>query len=127
MAKIGIFWVWKGIVLGKARNQDEGEEGVPGIVDSPDSHVDLWPSITLNAYQFPALMNIAYEYVPRGRVLYDRDQGRSIVYLDKTLDRPNTRKTIAKFFDLDLANVTWESDPHYTTDPNRLGPVDDAP
>ena len=72
-------------------------------------------------------MNIAYEYVPRGRVLYDRDQGRSIVYLDKTLDRPNTRKTIAKFFDLDLANVTWASDPHYTTDPNRLGLMDDAP
>ena len=127
MAKIGIFWVWKDVVLGKARNQDEGEEGVPGIVDSPDSHVDLWPTITLHADRFPALMNIAYEYVPRGRVLYDRDQGRSIVYLDKTLDTPKTHKTIARFFDLDLANVTWESDPHYTTDRNRLGLMDDTP
>jgi hypothetical protein len=120
MAKIGIFWVWKGVVLGRARNQDEGEEGVPGLVDSPDSHVDLWPAITLDAYQFPALMNIAYEYVPRGRVLYDKNQDLSIVYLDSTLDTAKARKAIAKFFDLDLANVTWESDPHYMTDPNRL-------
>jgi hypothetical protein len=86
------------------------------IIDSPDSHVDLWPAITAEARRFPVLKNIGYEYVPRGRVLYDRNLGQSIVYLDKTLDTAGTRKIIGEFFELDQAKIMWESDPHYTTD-----------
>ncbi|MBP7529691.1 MAG: hypothetical protein KA801_17350 [Syntrophorhabdaceae bacterium] len=42
MTKIGIFWVYKNTVIGKAVDLPDGVENFPGIIDSPDSHVDYW-------------------------------------------------------------------------------------
>ena len=45
MTKVGLFWVYKGVVFGRARPLAEGEEGIGGLVDSPDNHVDVWESV----------------------------------------------------------------------------------
>ena len=42
MAKIGIFWVYKNQVIGKACDLSQGDENIPGLLDSPDNHIDLW-------------------------------------------------------------------------------------
>ena len=38
IALIGIFWVYKNTVLGRAIPVDEGEDRINGVVDSPDNH-----------------------------------------------------------------------------------------
>ena len=38
MAKIGIFWIYKNKIIGKAHELDEGQENIPGMIDSSDSH-----------------------------------------------------------------------------------------
>ena len=114
MAKVGIFWVHKGVVLGRARDLEDAEEGVPGLLDSPDSHVDLWSEVAFRQSKFPELRDTAYEDVPRGRALYDLHHKSAIVYYDRTLDRPGIRSAIAEFFGFDETAAAWESDPHYT-------------
>ena len=42
MAKIGIFWVYKNQMLGKACALSQEHENVPGLIDSTDNHIDLW-------------------------------------------------------------------------------------
>ena len=60
MSKIGIFWVYKDTVIGKARELEDGEENVPGLIDSPDSHVDLWEHHQCFLAQFPELAGTEY-------------------------------------------------------------------
>ena len=112
MPEVGIFWVYDGSVVGVRRSLESAEEGVSGLLDSPDSHVDSWPSV---AAENGRAAECEYDDVPRGRVLYDSEQERSIVYLDACLDKVATRKAIAQFFDLDMARTDWEHDSHYTT------------
>ncbi len=45
---------------------------------------------------------------------------RAIIYLDESLANAPIRKRIKAFFDLQSTAVTWERDPHYTTDPRKL-------
>jgi hypothetical protein len=118
MPKIGIFWVHRNTVIGNARNLEEGQECAPGLplLDSPDTHVRLWDSLTSAHSQYPELSDMDYEMVPRGRVLYDRDKKESNVYFDRALNKPSIRKAIAKFFELDQARTDWGFDPHYATD-----------
>ena len=41
MAKVGIFWVYNGKVIGKARDINEGVRAA-GRIDSPDDHSKAW-------------------------------------------------------------------------------------
>jgi hypothetical protein len=125
MTKIGIFWVYKNTVIGKAHELSKGQETVPGMLDSPDSHADLWDSGI--AGQFPELRDVEYQDVPRGRVVYATEPGQAIVYMDARLHSPKIRRAVADFFEIADAATTWESDTHYTTDPNRIRELfDDA-
>lgn len=80
---IGIFWVYKDTVFGKAIDVDEGEEYFPGVVDSPDNHTDYWDTEKEYLKLFPGLRFNEYYDVPRGRVLYSRKEGQANIYLDK--------------------------------------------
>jgi hypothetical protein len=127
MTKIGIFWVYKNTVIGKARELSESQETVPGMLDSPDSHVDVWEDDATIAARFPELRDVEYQDVPRGRVVYATADDQAIVYMDARLQSAKIRRAIANFFDLADAATTWESDTHYTTDPNRIREMfDDA-
>lgn len=113
--KIGVFWVYRGVVFGSARPISDGQEGVKGLVDSPDDHVTVWEGADGYRGTFPDLLEREYQHVPRGRVLYRRETGRPLVYLDKTLNRPATRQLIACYFEFDAAKALWRTDLHYTT------------
>lgn len=115
MASIGIFWVYKGIVFGKKATIVEGDEAVTGMVDSPFNHVDVWESDTEFHRQFPELVHLEYQQLPRGRVLYQRAKISPLVYLDKTLNTRATRVLIASFFEFEHEQAVWRSDLHYTT------------
>lgn len=118
---IGIFWVYKGIVFGRTRNQAEGDEHVAGIIDSPENHADHWDTEKDYLTLFPELRFSEYMDIPRGRVLYSRKEKQAVVYMDKTLFSDSTKRLIREFFHLEDEAVAWRSDTHYTT---SLGEID---
>jgi len=117
---IGIFWVYKETVFGKAINIDKGEEDVPGVVDSPDNHTDCWDSETERLQLFLELRFNEYFDVPRGRVLYSRKEEQANIYMDKVLFNDNTKQLIKDYFQLNDTKIDWRTDPHYTTSADDL-------
>jgi len=112
---IGIFWVYKNTVFGKAISIERGERGAFGMVDSPDDHNDLWDREKVYIRIFPGLCQFDYFDIPRGRVLYSTNDQKTNVYMDKTLFDARTKRRIADFFQLDIKNISWRTDFHYTT------------
>ena len=119
-ARIGIFWVYKNEVLAvSARVQDGIDNGI--VVDSPTTHVDEWPRIRARyRNRFPELASFEYLEVPRGRVLFDKQRDMFRCYMDSRLHKPEIRSALRQEFGLAEALVQFESDPHYTTDPEEL-------
>lgn len=115
MSKIGIFWVYNGVVFGKAVGLESGVEGVPGKIDSQDNHAAVWELERPWASVSTALAGVEYEEVPRGRVLFLSKQERPLVYADKVLMNPEIRLKIAEFFEFSPRDARWQSDDHYTT------------
>jgi hypothetical protein len=120
MAKIGIFWIHNDTVIGKAVEINAGEEYVPGIVDSPDDHVTLWEKTPGFLTPYPALIGMEYQTVPRGRVLYNRTEKKTVVYMDRCLFSGDLQAKISRFFRLKETETVWRSDPHYTIDPETI-------
>ena len=120
MATIGIFWVYKNTVMGKTRELKEGQETCPGMLDSPDSHADLWKEGDGYVISFPELRDTEYQDVPRGRVIYSTQAKQTIVYMDAVLHTVKIRRAVALFFQLGDADIKWETDAHYTTNPDRI-------
>lgn len=112
---IGIFWFYKGHVLGRVRDTSEGEERVPGLIDSPDNHADFWEYDKKYLNHYSELSSCEYLAIPRGRVLYSKKDGQTIIYMDKTLFTDSIKKKIKDFFGLNDKTVVWRTDPHYTT------------
>ena len=117
---VGIFWVYKETVFGKATNVDDGEEYVPGVVDSPDNHTDYWDTEKEHLQLFPELRFNEYFDVPRGRVLYSRKEEQAHIYMDKVLFNDKTKQLIEDFFQLNDTKTNWRTDHHYTTTEEEL-------
>ena len=128
MSKIGVFWAYNGIVFGKAVEQINGIEGVPGLIDCHDNHADVWDVDRPWAAVSPSLASTEYQDIPRGRVLFSTKLNQPLVYLDKALMNLTYRQKISQFFELTLGDVIWRSDAHYTTSQNALDALfsDDA-
>lgn len=118
--KVGVFWIYKASIFGKTTELHQGEMAVSAIVDSPDNHADFWIHDREHLRQFPELSEREYFEVPRGRVLFDKTQNRSIVYLDIAILSVHVKELVCRFFDLEVANVLWRDDLHYKTSPADL-------
>jgi hypothetical protein len=112
--KIGVFWVYSGVVLGVAHPINLGEEHVLGLVDSPLDHFSIWDAAFHLRHGFKELNQVEYECVPRGRVLHARNTG-PLIYLDRTLMKAESKGLIASYFGFSAQTATWRSDAHYTT------------
>ncbi len=117
--KIGIFWFYKNTVLGVAEDISQGFKGYNGLIDSNFDHVNVWETLELKK-QFPELKNMEYEQIPRGRILYSTKQNKHIIYMDKTLFQSPTKQKVTDFFNINLNQVMWKKDPHYTTNQDEL-------
>lgn len=117
---IGIFWVYQEAIIGKACDINEGEEGTPGIYDCPYNHSDFWENEKEHLVRFPELRFIEYMDIPRGRVLFSKNDDRTVVYMDKVLFRASTKRLIREFFSLDEESTEWRTDPHYTTSQGEI-------
>ena len=116
MSKVGIFWVYDGCVLASAVGLEDAERS-GAFFDSPDNHVDVWPRIQR---QRPELDGVEYFAIPRGRVVFDQDDQRFTVYLDKVLMKPAVQDKVRAAFSLPESGTRFERDVHYTTDSEEI-------
>lgn len=125
---IGIYWVHEGRVVGLSCPLDQAEAGIPSLLDSPFTHVDAWPSVKARNRLPP---HLEYDELPRGRVMYQRDRKKWVVYGDGALlgclSRQElttagsaVRQIIADFFGFKLDDAIWRHDPHYTIGKRRI-------
>ncbi|GAA5009884.1 hypothetical protein GCM10023206_17270 [Acinetobacter puyangensis] len=110
--KIGIFWYSRNQVIGMAHTFDLSDTDSLGLIDSAYTHVDYWEILR---QQFIDLKYIEYEEIPRGRVIFNVQQSKQIVYMDAKLFKTQIAKQIVDFFSLKFEDVTWKKDPHYYT------------
>jgi hypothetical protein len=118
--KIGIFWIYKNTVIGKAHSLDSGEQSLPGLIDSPYNHIDLWENTNDFILPFPELRRTEYQIIARGRVIYSTKDKITLVYMDASLHNKKSKALIKEFFELAETKVKWLKDPHYTTDINAI-------
>lgn len=107
--EVGVFWVYKDVVFGRARPVSEGQEGVKGLLDSPDDHVTVWELPGIRS-QFPELRGVEYQKVPRGRVLYSTREKAAVVYMDRALHNAASKRLVVDFFSLHGSAVLWRTD-----------------
>ena len=120
MSKIRIFWVYKDTVIGKAVDLVEGDQSIPGVVDSPDTHVYVWESDPEFRIPFSELREFEYQSIPRGRVIYFNNKSVFKIYMDKVLFSKANKKNILEFFDLATSKVIWDTDSHYSTEQSEI-------
>ncbi|MHA3053676.1 hypothetical protein [Acinetobacter sp. ANC 4640] len=111
--KIGIFWFYKNQIFGVSHEFDINSSDSLGMIDSPYNHVSYWNKLR---NKLPELRNIEYEDVPRGRVIFDKNKNKLIIYLDKKLLVKSKVSEICNFFDAEYGiNAILRLDPHYRT------------
>lgn len=108
--KIGIFWYWNHQVIGIAHTFEYEQADSIGLIDSPYTHVEYWTTLQ---EQYPELQNYEYEQIPRGRIIFDKNKSKAIMYLDKSLLYKSKVKRLYSFFDLDEKKIILRKDPHY--------------
>ena len=107
---IGTFFMINGDILMNCIAEEQGEEY--GNFMTFSSHWDLW----LRAQKdIPALSGIEYSSFPRGRVVYNRTDGKYTVYVDKLLNNVIDLEIIMEEFGL-LPEDCYidDTDEHYT-------------
>ena len=107
--KIGIFWYWNNQVIGIAHSFNITADSI-GLIDSPYTHIEYW--ITLQE-KYSELQNYEYEQIPRGRVIFDTNKEKSIIYLDKTLLYKSKINKVYDFFNLNPEQSVLKKDSHY--------------
>ncbi|MCK4086624.1 hypothetical protein HCY58_06020 [Acinetobacter radioresistens] len=107
---IGIFWFYDNKVIGIAHDFSLKEADSIGLIDSKYTHVDYWEILRR---QLPELKDREYEQLPRGRVIFDTNKNKAIIYIDETLLKRRKVNEILNFFDLDFTSVVLRTDSHY--------------
>lgn len=108
--RIGIFWFYDHKVIGISHDFSLKEADSIGLIDSKYTHVEYWEILRR---QLPELKDREYEQLPRGRVIFDTNKNKAIIYLDETLLKRRKVNGILNFFDLDFSSVVLRTDSHY--------------
>ena len=109
--RVGLFWYYKASVLGDLYDLSEAE--LYGAVLGPKSdHYRFWSNIQRSV---PALTDTEYEYIPRGRVLFDLDRdGFLIISSKRVISGKTSLKAIKRKFALpEDVPVFLAADLHY--------------
>ena len=101
MTQIGPFFYIRGKLIYNACSLVEGREQA-GKLDNPYGHDQLYDD------HFKSGEYIDY---PRGRVLWDEQKNRSIIYIDPCIHRDTVLSQIIEAFD--IGNYLVEYDDHY--------------
>lgn len=115
-ASVGIFWVEGTTIYAHAVPLIAGLD-YGNCVNGPLDHVDYWPELER---QHPRLRGREYFELPRGRVVYRRQENRFAVLMDARLHHRALKAALRVRFHLPARKTQFEQDAHYTTDPKVL-------
>ncbi|MGL5952139.1 MAG: hypothetical protein ACRCZ3_03260 [Providencia rustigianii] len=105
---IGIFWFVDNEIIGFKSNLSLLNVDSIGMIDSDFQHVRDWARLNVGM--------VEYEHFPRGRVVFDTNIKKHIVYLDEKLNTLFIRGKICDFFDIrNGENVIFKKDSHYVS------------
>ena len=110
--EVGIFWLMpSGKLLQCSLPYNEGLLYDKNIV-SPIGHAHFWEQMRPHV---PAIGNLEYDAVPRGRVSLRTVDDLFIVFCNNEfIQRDDIRRKIVQAFHLENAIVAFEIDEHYT-------------
>jgi len=103
---IGIWWDNQDRIVAILQQLNDASGGT-SLLDSDFSHADEWPRI---AHHFGETPEVEYFVIPRGRVLFDQDQGIGILYHGNATGENRLREIAARF---GLAVWKAQMDEHY--------------
>ena len=85
-----------------------------GIVDCPKEHAEHWELLRVTGALgvFPEELRDEYFLIPRGRVFFDCNNNRSVVYMGDIPDEGMKAKII-EAFELDPDATDFKTDEHY--------------
>jgi len=107
---IGIFWIYENKIFAKTQNLDE-VKSINGFKDSDLSHYQVWDKIK---NKHPKFYFFEYEDIPRGRIVYDVNKNRFIIYCNENILQDKiSKKIILKKFDLINGQAIFKADSHY--------------
>ena len=114
--KVGAFYFLGDHILSNAADVRDAEE-YGGFVNY-SSHWDLWSAFLR---KYPDYKYLDYDYFPRGRIVFDKNIHKYILYIDPKL---NSRKYLDKIedeFGLTRSSYVFGEDEHYRSQQ----PIDD--
>jgi hypothetical protein len=119
--KVGIFWfIGKETVIfsEEARNIS----AVAGFKNYHEGHADVWNKV-VKAY--PQVRGKEYFEVPRGRVLFDVEAGKYIIYVSAAdSQKKNKMYEVMRQFSLPIQKTIIRKDLHYDLDPGPEFDID---
>ena len=112
--RVGIFWLYKHEIAFKHAIPLAEGLAYGDAVGGTKDHADYWEELRSSGEleKLPVVMQDEYFRIPRGRVVFRRDQGRFYVYHGNNVTRADLEK-IRKAFGLNKADTTFEQDLHY--------------
>ena len=93
--------------------QNAEEYGV--CMTHPRDHFSMWESSRRHLG-----LTGEYDDAPRGRIVFELQSARFVVYLDRQLDSPTFRLPILHLFALPLSTTAFHHDQHYARARNRM-------
>lgn len=108
--KVGMFWCVGETVVGEAVPLSEAEPY--GDALQHGGHYDFWLHLKPRTEAERRLKSHAYDYYPRGRVVYFQTRRQFRLYVDGCLSAED-RELIADFFGLAGSQLEIERDAHY--------------
>lgn len=107
-AKVGIFFVLEGELVFDAVTLDHGE--LYGDTSGFSGHYDYWQALVPQNFAEQLFKSHAYDYYPRGRVVYFMKPGDFRLYADRCIRQADVRKIVAAFH---LPSYRLARDEHY--------------
>ena len=108
--KVGIFWYVDGMVLGESVTLDDAEPY--GEALQHGGHHDFWQQLKASTPAEYSFKSHAYDFYPRGRMVWFFRKRVARLYLDKCLNEAE-RASVLRFFDAAGCPVEFELDSHY--------------
>jgi len=118
-AKVGIFFVVNGDLVLDTVSLEQGE--LYGDTVGFSGHYDYWEALTPQNSTEQLFKNHAYDYFPRGRVVYFKKSNSLRLYADRCMKKADIEKVAATF---QLPAYRLARDEHYQCSRCNRGFVD---
>jgi hypothetical protein len=110
LQKVGIFWCVAGNIVGDAVAIDNAEPY--GEALQHGGHYEFWETLKAGNETERKLKSHAYDYYPRGRMVYFPKRKTVRLYIDCCIDNDNLTD-VMRFFEHGELHIEIEKDQHY--------------